>query len=64
MYLVKKQAELVAVEKRKHGMLVGILAETGMAKSNASDEETTNGKVADDKSVKVEVSRQRVNESS
>ena len=63
LYLVKKQTELVAAEKRKQDMLAGILVETGMAESNVDAEETTNGKVADDKSVKTEDSRQRVNES-
>jgi hypothetical protein len=63
LYLVKKQAELVAAEKRKHDMLAGILVETGMAESNGGAEDTTDGKVACDKSVKAEDSRQRVNES-
>ena len=54
MYLVKKQAELVAAGKKKHDMLAGILVETGMAESIAVVEDTTDGKVADDKSVKAE----------
>ena len=31
LYLVKKEAQLVAAEKRKHDALAGILVETGMA---------------------------------
>ena len=63
LYLVKKQAELVAAEKKKHDMLASILVETGMAESSAVAEDTTDGKAADDKSVKAEDSRHRVNES-
>ena len=61
--MVKKHAEFVAAEKIKDEMLDGILVETGMAESNASAEETTDEKVADDKSVKAEYSRHLVNES-
>ena len=61
--MVKKQAELVAVEKKKHDMLACIYVETGMAESSAIVEDTIDGKVADDKTVKAEDSRYRVNES-
>jgi hypothetical protein len=58
---VKKHTELVAEEKKKHDMLTSILVETGMAESSAVAEDTTDGKVADDKSIKAEDSRHRVN---
>jgi len=45
LYLVKKQAELVAAENEKHDMLAGILVETGITKSSAVVEATTCGRL-------------------
>ncbi len=63
LYLEKKQAELVVAEKKKQDRLASSLIETDMAESSASVEDTTYGNVGDDKSVKVEDLRHRVNES-
>ncbi len=61
LYLVKKEAQLVAAEKRKHDALAGILVETGMAETE--DKETDKNQPSSNAVVKVEASRNRVNES-
>jgi len=49
--------------EEKHHMLADIFVETDMAKSNVAVEDTTYGKVAENKSVNTEDFRHRVNES-
>ena len=61
--MIKNNAEFVAAEKKKHDMLASILVETDKTESSATEKDTTDGKVADEKLVKSEDSRHRVNES-
>ena len=63
LYLDKKQAELATAEKKKHDILAGNLVETGMAKTSAAAKDISNGKAANDKVIKAEESRHRINES-
>jgi vacuolar-type H+-ATPase subunit F/Vma7 len=61
VYLVKKEAQLVATEKRKHDALAIILVETGMAETEKK--ETDNNQPSSTPLIKVEATRNRVNES-
>ncbi len=51
LYLVKKEAQLVAAEKRKHDALACILVETGM--NETEDKETDNNQPSSNPVVKV-----------
>jgi len=59
---VKKEAQLVAAEKRKHDALACILVETGMAETE--DKETDNNQPSSNILIKVEATRNSVNDSS
>ncbi len=52
LYLVEKEAQLVAAEKRKHDAFAGILVETGMAENE--DKETDNNQPSSNPVVKVD----------
>ncbi len=60
LYIDKKEAQLVATEKRKHDALANILVETGMAEVELI--ETDNNKPSSNAVVKVEATGNRVNE--
>jgi hypothetical protein len=60
LYLVKKEAQLVAAAKRMHDALAGILVETGMVETE--EKETDNNLPSSNPMIKVEATRNRVNE--
>jgi len=62
MYLEKKEAQIVANEKRKADALAGLLVETGMAEGMENNPDS-NIPGSSKPSTKVEVNRLRVNES-
>ena len=60
LYLVKKGAQLVVAEKRKHAALGGILVETGMVET---EDKTDKNQPSSNPVIKVEATRNRVNDS-
>ena len=61
LYLVKKQAEIVAAERKKADILSGVLVETGMPEPDPK--ETTEVQAIEEKTAKADEPKQRVNES-